>query len=166
MRETERFDVLSRWRNELKPVFKPDDDVLFSVERAAAPVLCIIQYGIQLSVYTYVSESRLPSICISKRSQTTANYSGKLDNTVAGGYRTGETPLETVVREADEEASLPADLSPASTTLTGLFKPSYALVLLDFFIRHGLLDTTNEPDYIEISCRLRRTLKFPTRGDA
>jgi len=147
---------------------------------------------------------------------------------VAGGYRTGETPLETVIREADEEASLPANLvrrlarpcgtvsyfhhldkyvtgekylvQPqieymyemlASEGLTprphddevewfqlwdvdkirdglarGLFKPSYALVLLDFFIRHGVLDTTNEPDYIEISCRLRRTLEFPTRGDA
>ncbi|KAK1834480.1 hypothetical protein QBC39DRAFT_328069 [Podospora conica] len=208
------------------PAALTDNDVLFSVERAAAPIFGIVQYGIQLSLYTYVGESKLPSIWISKRSQTTANCSGMLDNTVAGGYRTGEIPLETVVREADEEASLPADLvrhlaRPCGTVsyfhqlekyvtgekylvqpeveymyeilapegLTpcphddevewfqlwdvekiknglarGLFKPSYALVLLDFFICHGVLDMTNEPDYIEISCRLRRTLEFLTRG--
>ncbi|KAK4447300.1 hypothetical protein QBC34DRAFT_467274 [Podospora aff. communis PSN243] len=210
LRETKRFDVLSRWRDELKPVFGFNNDVLFSVERAAAPLL-----GIQTP-------------WISKRSQMTANYSGMLDNTVSGGYRTGEIPLETVVREADEEASLPADLvrrlarpcgtisyfhhldkyvtgekylvqpeveymyemlAPEGVTprphddevewfqlwdadkikdglVQGLFKPSYALVLLDFFIRHDVLDTTNEPDYIEISSRLRRTLEFPTRRDA
>lgn len=48
----------------------------------------------------------------------------------------------------------------------GLFKPSYALVPLDFFVRHGVLDTTNEPDYMEICSRLHRILEFPTRRDA
>ena len=47
----------------------------------------------------------------------------------------------------------------------GLFKPSYALVLLGFFIRHCVLDTMNEPDYLEICSRLHRTLEFPTRKD-
>jgi hypothetical protein len=48
----------------------------------------------------------------------------------------------------------------------GLFKPSCALVLLDFLIRHGVLDAMNEPDYIDISSRLHRMLEFPTRRDA
>ena len=157
----------------------------------------------------------------------TANYSGMLDNTVAGDYRTGENPLQTVMREAQEEASIPADLvrqlaRPCGTIsyfqhldkyvtgekylvqpeveylheleapvglaphpnddevewfqlwdvdqiktgmARGLFKPSYVLVLLDFFIRHGVLDTMTESDYVEISCRLHRTLEFPTRSD-
>ncbi|KAK0673503.1 NUDIX hydrolase domain-like protein [Cercophora samala] len=228
LRDAGRFEVLSRWRGELKPVFGPSNQVLFSVERAAASVLGIVQYGIHLSIYTYEKGNKFPSIWISKRSQRTANYSGMLDNTVAGGYRTGEDPLQTVIREADEEASIPADLvrslaRPCGTISyfhhldkhvrgekylvqpeveylyemqapeglvprpndgevewfqlwdvdkikdglgRGLFKPSYVLVLLDFFIRHGVLDTTNEPDYIEICCRLRRTLEFPVRSDA
>lgn len=70
----------------------------------------IVQYSIQLTVYTYVAGSKLPSIWIPKRSATTVNYSGMLDNTMAGGYRTGEDPLQTVIREAEEEASIPADL--------------------------------------------------------
>lgn len=228
LRESDQFAVLSRWRGEVKPVFGPDNEVLFSVERAAAPMLGIVQYGIHLTLYTQDAGSEFPSIWISKRSQTTANYSGMLDNTVSGGYRTGEDPLQTVIREAEEEASIPAklvrnsahacgtisyfhhldkyvtgekylvqpeveylyemeapegmeprtnddevewfqlwDVNKLKDGLTkGLFKPSYALVLLDFFIRHGVMDTKNEPDYVEINARLHRFLEFPTRRDS
>ena len=44
----------------------------------------------------------------------------------------------------------------------GEFKPNCALVLLDFFVRHGILTAENEPDYIEIVSRLHRRLPFPT----
>lgn len=45
----------------------------------------------------------------------------------------------------------------------GGFKPNCALVLIDFFIRHGVITPENEPDYIEICSRLHRRLEFPTR---
>ena len=44
----------------------------------------------------------------------------------------------------------------------GQFKPNCALVLLDFFVRQGILTGENEPDYIEIVSRLHRKLPFPT----
>lgn len=44
----------------------------------------------------------------------------------------------------------------------GLFKPNCALLLLDFFIRHGILTPQNEKDYVEIVSRLHRKLPFPT----
>ncbi|KAK3174479.1 hypothetical protein OEA41_001725 [Lepraria neglecta] len=44
----------------------------------------------------------------------------------------------------------------------GQFKPNCALVLLDFFVRHGILKGENEPDYIEIVSRLHRKMPFPT----
>lgn len=228
LRESGHFAVLSRWPGEVKPVFGPDNEVLCSVERAAAPMLGIVQYGVHLTLYTYVGGSKFPSIWISKRSQTTANYSEMLDNTVSGGCRAGEDPLQTVIREAGEEASIPAELvrnsARACGTISyfhhldkhvtgekylvqpevdylyemeapqemeprtnddevewfqlwdverlknglaqGLFKPSYALVLLDFFIRHGVLDTENEPDYVETTTRLHRFLEFPIRRDS
>ncbi|KAL6399706.1 hypothetical protein AUP68_17112 [Ilyonectria robusta] len=119
LRDSGGFEVLSRWRDELKPIFGPDNAVLFSVERAAASMLGIVQYGIQLSVYSYTPGSKFPSIWILKRSATTANYSGMLDNTVAGGYHTGEDPLQAVVREADEEASIPAELVRAAARPCG-----------------------------------------------
>ena len=44
----------------------------------------------------------------------------------------------------------------------GEFKPNCSLVVLDFFIRHGILTHGNEKDYIEIVSRLHRKLEFPT----
>lgn len=44
----------------------------------------------------------------------------------------------------------------------GKFKPNCAVVLLDFFIRHGILTAENEPDYLEIASRIHRKLPFPT----
>ncbi|KAL8771623.1 MAG: hypothetical protein Q9209_003067 [Squamulea sp. 1 TL-2023] len=44
----------------------------------------------------------------------------------------------------------------------GLFKPNCALLLLDFFIRHGILNPQNERNYVEIVSRLHRKLPFPT----
>lgn len=44
----------------------------------------------------------------------------------------------------------------------GQFKPNCAAVLLDFFIRHGILTSENEKDYMEIVSRLHRKLPFPT----
>lgn len=44
----------------------------------------------------------------------------------------------------------------------GEFKPNCAVVLIDFFIRHGLLTAENEPDYLDIVARLHRRLEYPT----
>jgi hypothetical protein len=145
-----------------------------------------------------------------------------LDNTVAGGLMTGEDPFECVIREADEEASLPdhvvrglakhvgkvsyvyitdarageagliypecqwvydlelpCDIIPKpkdgevesfrlcsvdeiqEDLALGRFKPNCSLVLIDFFIRHGIMTRENEPDFDEIWRRLRRDLPFP-----
>ncbi|PYH89880.1 thiamine pyrophosphokinase-related protein [Aspergillus ellipticus CBS 707.79] len=44
----------------------------------------------------------------------------------------------------------------------GEFKPNCSVVLLDFFIRHGILTAENEPDYLDILTRVHRRLEFPT----
>lgn len=46
----------------------------------------------------------------------------------------------------------------------GNFKPNCAVVMLDFFIRHGVLTPENEPDYLEIIARIHRRLPFPVKG--
>lgn len=43
----------------------------------------------------------------------------------------------------------------------GEFKPNSAIVLVDFFIRHGILTPENEPDFLQIVSRLHRRLEFP-----
>jgi hypothetical protein len=43
----------------------------------------------------------------------------------------------------------------------GAFKPNTTLLMLDFFIRHGILTPENEKDFDEIKIRLHRPLDFP-----
>ncbi|KAK3503201.1 hypothetical protein B0T13DRAFT_444572 [Neurospora crassa] len=42
------------------------------------------------------------------------------------------------------------------------FKPSCAVVMIDFLVRHGVITAENEPDYTEIVSRLHRLLPLPT----
>lgn len=44
----------------------------------------------------------------------------------------------------------------------GEFKPNCAIIMIDFFIRHGILTAENEPDYLEIVARLHRRMEYPT----
>ncbi|KAF3070371.1 hypothetical protein GL218_00836 [Daldinia childiae] len=124
---------------------------------------------------------------------------GMLDGTVAGGIKAGSSPLETIIHEEDEEASLPeklgliipdiiyvhdlelpSDVVPKPNDdevetfysmtveevqkglLNGEFKPDSAAVLIDFFIRHGVITADNGKDFIELSMRLHRRLPFRT----
>ncbi|KDN38779.1 hypothetical protein K437DRAFT_251083 [Tilletiaria anomala UBC 951] len=41
------------------------------------------------------------------------------------------------------------------------FKPNCALVLIDFYIRHGLITPDNEPDYLQILTLIHTDLKLP-----
>ncbi|KAK0557710.1 hypothetical protein OC846_000277 [Tilletia horrida] len=41
------------------------------------------------------------------------------------------------------------------------FKPNCALVLIDFYIRHGLITPENEPDYIEIVAKMHTSFGLP-----
>ncbi|KAK1926269.1 NUDIX hydrolase domain-like protein [Papiliotrema laurentii] len=45
----------------------------------------------------------------------------------------------------------------------GEFKPNCGLILVDFLIRHGFVTPENEPNLIEISCRIHRRLQVAVR---
>ncbi|GAM90124.1 hypothetical protein ANO11243_081640 [Dothideomycetidae sp. 11243] len=229
MRSLDHFLVLRGWRDELYAAHGPGGEILFSVERAAASLLGIVQYGSHMTAYVREKnedDTETFKIWAPRRSATKQTYPGMLDNTAAGGLPAGESATTCMIREAAEEASLPEDLlqrrmraagavsyfhvrdaraggevghlqpeyefvydldltgtdivpKPADgeaedfRLLTveeireamrdGQFKPNCALVLIDFFVRHGLLTPENEKDYVEIVSRLHRVLEFPTR---
>ena len=77
-----------------------------------------------------------------------------------------ELPSNIVPKPGDDEAVdfqlLTVDEVQQAMAL-GKFKPNCALLLLEFFVRHGVLTAENEPDYIEIVARLHRRLELPTR---
>lgn len=75
-----------------------------------------------------------------------------------------EIPEDVICRPADGEAEDFRLLSVAEVQecmKNGDFKANCALVLLDFFVRKGILTTENERDYAEIVTRLHRRLEFP-----
>lgn len=222
LKKTGHFRVLDKWRGELYPVYGRGRELLFNVERSASPLFGVVSYGVHLTAYTKKNGQLM--IWTPRRARTKQTYGGMLDNAVAGGIASGESPFESLVRECKEEASLPEALVrsrvKACGTVTywyvrderaggeknlmqpecqyvydlelpeeviptpgddeveefylwtveevqaamrrGEFKPNCALVALDFFVRHGILTSDNERDYIEIVSRLHRRLEFPT----
>ncbi|KAI1373671.1 NUDIX domain-containing protein [Hypoxylon crocopeplum] len=48
----------------------------------------------------------------------------------------------------------------------GEFKTNCASVMIDFFVRHGIITDDNEPDYLDIVTRLHRSLPVPTTSAA
>ena len=119
VREQRIFVVLDGWRNERYPIYGPNKEVLLSMERSATPLFGVVTYGVHMT--GYVSTSEGIKIWAPRRALNKQTYPGMMDNTVAGGLTIGEKPVECLVREAEEEASLPADLvqtAKACGTLT------------------------------------------------
>ncbi|KAI0843361.1 hypothetical protein F5Y06DRAFT_283906 [Hypoxylon sp. FL0890] len=191
------------------------------MERFASALFGITSQGSYITAYTKAADGTM-KLWIARRAAHLYTSPGMLDATVAGGIRADSNPLDTVIHEADEEASLPENLVRERTRsvgvltylcvtganfpgekglvipdiiylhdlelpsdvipkphddevevfysmtvgevqkalLNGEFKPDSAAVLIDFFIRHGIIRADNEKDFIEINTRLHRRLPF------
>lgn len=135
MRATRHFKVLDGWRDELYPVFGEKGEVLFEVERSASPLLGIVTYGAHMTVFTRrqaaptapppttgdsstldtQENNKDPNdsdihIWVPRRSSTKQTYPSYLDNSVAGGLSTHDTPLTCLLHESSEEANLAPSL--------------------------------------------------------
>ena len=127
-RKNGTFRILQGWRDEMWPVYDNKGNVLFSMERAAMGLFGTMRYGVHLSAFvrekTEGSEYDV-RIWVPKRSTNKSTYPGMLDNTVAGGLMTDEDPFECIIREADEEASLPEDVVRNTAKFVGLITYIY-----------------------------------------
>jgi 8-oxo-dGTP pyrophosphatase MutT (NUDIX family) len=110
MRQLGHFKVLNKWRDELYAVYGKGKELLFNVERSASPLFGVVTYGIHLTAYTRNKDTGEIKIWTPRRARTKQTYGGMLDNAVAGGIASGESPFESLVRECGEEASLPESL--------------------------------------------------------
>lgn len=227
LRKHRTFKALRNWRNELWPIYGRNGEVLFSMERSSLCLFGYMRYGVHLIAYI-----RCPTaphgikLWVPKRSKLKSGWPGMFDCTVAGGLMTGEEPSSAIIREAEEEASLPEYVIREHAALAGTvryifmtehqpgiedpthsyvypecqwvydvelpdgvipapndgevesfklctvdevreqlaagrWKPNCAVIILDFFVRMGILTPENEPDFDEIETRLRRRMPFP-----
>jgi hypothetical protein len=105
-RELDIFAVLRGWRNEKCPVLGAHFPL--NIERAACTLFGTVARSVDMTVYTHVEGEIM--LWISRRAKTKPTYPGILDSTVAGGVASGEMPFESLLCEAAEETTLPADV--------------------------------------------------------
>lgn len=98
-----------RMRNEAFDVrATPTGPVIAAIDRGALPVFGIAAQGVHLDGLVRKNDGL--HLWIGKRAANKALDPGKLDHIVAGGIPAGLTPWQTLVKEADEEASIPEPL--------------------------------------------------------
>ncbi len=98
------------WRDEPYPVGTGfNDPPLFQMERAAVPRFGVRAYGVHVN--GYVRDGDGLHMWIARRADDKPTYPGMLDNAIAGGQPVGMGLLENVIKEAGEEAGVPADIA-------------------------------------------------------
>lgn len=107
--------ALARLRDEAFPVKTSWlDEEVFRADRALVPFLGLKAYGVHLSGYVRRPNGSL-DLWIGRRAPDKAVAPNKLDNIVAGGQPAGLTLWENLLKEAAEEADMPAPLASQAT---------------------------------------------------
>ena len=94
----ETFDVMERW----------GDPPLFRLDRGAVPFFGVRAYGVHLKAWRQTADGL--ALWIGRRAPDKQVAPDKLDNLVAGGIGNGHNAAATLVKEAEEEAGIAADL--------------------------------------------------------
>ena len=83
-------------------------DVLFKVDRCLIPLFGFLGFGVHLNGYVF--DSKNFEMWISLRDKTKITFPLMYDNLVGGGVSFGWNFFDTLIKEAEEEASIPFDL--------------------------------------------------------
>jgi 8-oxo-dGTP pyrophosphatase MutT (NUDIX family) len=99
-----------RWRSEDFDVrADPEGPVLARLDRGALPSFGVVAAGVHVNGLVRGADG--VHVWIARRAANKLLDPGKLDHIVAGGVPSGLTPGETLVKEAAEEAAVPATLA-------------------------------------------------------
>ncbi|CEP18302.1 hypothetical protein [Parasitella parasitica] len=127
-REEKAFKTLAGWRNELYPVYgdpERSDNVAFVMERAGTPLFGISTFGVHLNAYTKDENGQI-MMWVAKRAKTKQTWPGFLDNCVAGGISYSYSVKDTVIKECEEEASIPADIARKANSVNAITYYTYS----------------------------------------
>jgi len=102
--------AVTGWRNERYAVAAAfDAPPLFHIERAAARFFGTMTYAAHVNGHCGSGDEC--QMWVARRAASKPIEPGLLDNMVAGGLSAGNAPLDAIVREAWEEAGIPAELA-------------------------------------------------------
>ncbi|TAQ85571.1 hypothetical protein B7494_g6123 [Chlorociboria aeruginascens] len=113
-----KLNMLKKWTDELCAVRAGDGDHVLNMSLMGSGMLGIIVPGVQLIIaWTETEKGRL--YWLQRRSARKNVHPGKLDVTAGGNFAAGERPIDGIVREASEEASIPEDYTRAHIQACG-----------------------------------------------
>ncbi|MPZ09258.1 MAG: DUF4743 domain-containing protein [Kiloniellaceae bacterium] len=110
LRELHAAGEIPKWRGEDYGISRRWGEApLFRMERGAVPLFGVLAYGVHVNGYVRTAEG--PQLWVGKRAKHKTVAPGKLDHLVAGGQPYGLGLMDNVIKEAAEEASVPAGLA-------------------------------------------------------
>lgn len=108
--------ILRGWRDEPYPVRAGSaGPTLFTIERAAVPLFGIGAFGVHVNGFVRTADGLF--MWIGRRSPHRPVAPGKLDQLVAGGQPANLGIRENLLKEADEEASIPPRLAATAVSV-------------------------------------------------
>jgi 8-oxo-dGTP pyrophosphatase MutT (NUDIX family) len=110
--------AFGRWCDELFPVYAANGEHVLDLDGAGVDTLGIVNYACHM--ITFVTMKDGLKYWVPRRAKTKLSYPNMLDNTVGGSLRSGEKPIDCIVRESAEEASLPAEYTRANIKPCGI----------------------------------------------
>ncbi|KAM6929108.1 thiamine pyrophosphokinase 2 [Lycodopsis pacificus] len=120
LRQESSLPCLKGWRDEKYNVMpKFSDPPLMWMERAATSLFGVKRRGVHVNGYT-VSDSGEVNMWLARRSLTKQTYPGLLDNVAAGGVAAGVGIKNTLVKECEEEACIPAAIAEKARPVTNV----------------------------------------------
>jgi hypothetical protein len=125
MKKLQEKGIVTGWRDELYPLSVGFyNDPLFFVERAAAPFLGMIQYGVHINGLV-TSKDGEEKMWIARRSANKSLYPGMTDQLVAGGQPAGLSLMENVLKECEEEAGISNEIAMKGLKAAGAVSYEY-----------------------------------------
>lgn len=110
---------LKGWRDEYYAVSESfGSDTLFLLERAALSYLGITGYGVHINGYVKNADGIF--MWVAKRALNKPTDPGKLDQIAAGGQPYDLSPRDNVIKECEEEASIPKILAEKAQPVSAI----------------------------------------------
>jgi uncharacterized protein DUF4743 len=101
--------LIAKWRDEVFAITpRWGEAPLFTLDRGAVSFFGVRAYGVHMNGYRRIRDRIW--LWIGRRNPLKLVAPGKLDNLVAGGIGGGLGAMQTLVKEAGEEASIPSTL--------------------------------------------------------
>ncbi len=111
--------VVSGWRDEHYPISRGFyEEPVFSMERAAVPLVGALEYGVHINGLVTQDDGEV-KMWMARRAADKSKYPNMLDHIVAGGQPVGIGLLENCIKECEEEAGIPEELTRAGIQAAG-----------------------------------------------